>query len=437
MYPPPLFFYLNQSSEERHCLLHKIATLFDEKKDEIEAFFIEKSQGIIPPLYLSCDIRNSGHKLGVIDCNLFPAGFNNLCNSFSEQTTQALKGYFDKYFPGKNKIILLIEEHTRNRFYLENILKLQSFFEKIGKEIRLSYPGLDLKPDQMTVPLDSDHTLHLEKLRTENGVPQLMSFEADIVVSNNDFSGGIPEKIIPILDKIIPSPQLGWHQRKKSSHFKHLNNILHDFCALLEIDPWLFSCKFGSVSDVDLSSESDLKLIYEEMNLVMSEIQEKYQKYGIDDSPYFFLKNDSGTYGMGLMAIQDPEEVLQLNRRNRNKLLSAKGGNITSSFLIQEGIPTADFYSGYPIEPVIYMVGLEPVGGFFRMNPHRDSQSSLNARGMIFSCLCLHKIDEPHEESFLNCEEKEALVQISRVLARIDALAAAQEAKELPIPSDH
>jgi hypothetical protein len=76
------------------------------------------------------------------------------------------------------------------------------------------------------------------------------------------------------------------------------------------------------------------------------------------------------------------------------------------------------------------MVGFQVVGGFFRMNAQRDAFASLNARGMEFACLCLHKLDEPHEGAFLNCAEKGNLVSMASVLARIAALAAALEMRE-------
>ena len=47
---------------------------------------------------------------------------------------------------------------------------------------------------------------------------------------------------------------------------------------------------------------------------------------------------------------------------------------------------------------------------------------------MDFSCLCLHKLSEPHESMFIKCEEKEKLVKAARFLVRFASLAAAKEA---------
>ena len=96
-------------------MLHQIAENFLKNKPLIEGFFQEKSQGLTPPLYLSCDIRNSGQKIGVVDTNIFPAGFNNLCNAYSRLTSLALKSYFETNLPRVKNPLLLVEEHTRNR----------------------------------------------------------------------------------------------------------------------------------------------------------------------------------------------------------------------------------------------------------------------------------------------------------------------------------
>jgi len=412
-------------------MLHTIAENFASKDALIRQFFKEESAGLIPPLYLSCDIRNSGKKLGVIDTNLFPAGFNNLCNAYSRRTVLAFRDYFRTFLPNARTVFLLIEEHTRNRYYLDNVHRLISFLTALELETRIVFPGQEIKDDFVELTLSDHSQLPLYRLKVENGKAVAGGKTADVVLSNNDFSQGLPDFLLPIQNSIFPSPQLGWHRRKKSDHFAYLNDVVEKFAKIVELDPWLLSCIFGLAEISDLTHSDDLQALAKQVGSVIDKVQEKYRSYRIDEPPYVFVKNNAGTYGMGMMDVQSSDEILQMNRRVRNKLLSAKGGKKTESFLIQEGIPTADFYSGQPIEPVIYMVGWDVVGGFFRMNPERDALSSLNTPGMVFSCLCLHKLDEPHESGFLNCAEKENLVRLSTVMARLACLAAAREIKAL------
>ena len=412
-------------------MLHQISEHLLKYREPIEEFFIQRSRGLTPLPYLSCDIRNSGRKIGVVDTNLFPAGFNNLCNSYSRITGFALRAYFEEHLPQVKSLILLVEEHTRNRFYLENVQRLRRLLEESGLQVGLAYLGQDLAEPQVQIDLGNGAPMVLHRLRIKEGRPLAGDLVGDWILSNNDFSKGVPSEIESVAAMISPSPQLGWHRRRKSRHFELLSGLTEEFAKVVDIDPWLLHCDFESVQSIDLASPEDVNRLADSVDRVLSRVAERYRAHGIEEAPYAFVKNDAGTYGMGLMEVMQSDEIRNMNRRDRNKLLSAKGGKKSEAFLVQEGIPTADFYSEYPIEPVIYMVGFQMVGGFFRMNATRDAFTSLNARGMEFACLCMHKLDEPHEGAFLNCAEKENLVRLATVSARLAALAAAEEAKEV------
>src|SRR3989338_11426238 len=109
--------------------LEKILKLIEDHPKEIEFWFEEKWKGFIPLPYFSCDVRHAQYKLSIVDTNLFPAGFNNLCPAYSRQTKTAFDGYFQNYYPKAKNIALLGEAHTRNKFYLQNLLKLKQLIE--------------------------------------------------------------------------------------------------------------------------------------------------------------------------------------------------------------------------------------------------------------------------------------------------------------------
>ncbi|EKD41656.1 MAG: hypothetical protein ACD_73C00600G0004 [uncultured bacterium] len=206
-----------------------------------------------------------------------------------------------------------------------------------------------------------------------------------------------------------------------------MQNLCEEFGGCFDIDPWFIHAYFEESGPVDLSDDASLNTLAQKVDQLILKISNKYREYGITESPYVYLKNDRGTYGMGLLPVFSGEEVLALNRKKKNKLLSSKGGMPVTEFILQEGIPTIDSYSGYPIEPVIYVVGGKDIGGFFRIHESKNELESLNAPGMTFSCLCLHKLDEPHEKFFIDCKEKEKLITMSRFLAGLDAIAASYE----------
>ena len=278
------------------------------------------------------------------------------------------------------------------------------------------------------VALDNG-TLLLEKISRQGDRIACGTYLPDLVISNNDFAAGVPEILNGITQSVIPSPQLGWVQRRKQHHFGILKDLAKNFGEEFGIDPWLILARTAVVTGVEIGDPASMGRIAEEVESILSSTRKKYAEYGISETPHVYVKSARGTYGMGLITVFSGDEILHLNRRKLNKLAATKGGASSTDYLIQEGIPTVDFYSGFPIEPVIYVVGRKDVGGFFRIHPEKSGLESLNAPGMDFYCLCLHKLAEPHESYFLDCAQKEEVLTLSRFLARLDSLAVAIESK--------
>lgn len=407
-------------------MITPLLELIRSKPTEINAWFDAQWKGLTPPLYLSCDIRHSGFKIGIVDTNLFPAGFNNLCTAYSRDTAKAFDAYFTQYQPGCKKILIYAEEHTRNKFYLKNVHHLKKLLESSGREVRVGVLGDYIPGESFTFELEPE-TLTVYRVERSGNDVTIGGFKPDCIVSNNDFSSGIPVILQNVSQPVIPSPHWGWHRRRKKSHFDWLKNLSEEFAAAFGIDAWLFYPYTDMVGGVDFDDEESLKRLAAKVEELLARVQQKYAEHGIAEAPYAYLKNNSGTYGLGILPVFSGEEVLTLNRRKKNKLLASKGGQVITEYLIQEGIPTADSYSGYPVEPVIYAVGAKDIGGFFRIHESKNELESLNAPGMTFSCLCLHKLNEPHEAMFLDCKSTEEVVSLSRFLARLASLALAKE----------
>lgn len=405
--------------------LAEIVKRLSAQEGAIDDWFTLQWQGLAPLPYFSCDIRHSAHKIGVVDTNLFPAGFNNLCNAYSRQVSEAFQAYFSEFYPQVKTIGLLAETHTRNKFYLANVQKLQTLIQNSGRECLVTM-ALDGFSEPLKVQLNENDTLTIYPPEVKGETLFLDTKKIDLILSNNDFTSGVPAPFTPMSSSIIPSPALGWHKRAKSQHFKILNQLIHEFASSFAFDPWLMTAYAREIDNID---ESDLNPLAEAIQHVLDDVQKKYTEYGISDPPYAFIKNNAGTYGLGVISVNSADELLKLNRRQKQKLFSGKAGLKPQSFLIQEGIPTADTYSDFPIEPVIYGIGKKAVAGFFRIHEEKNRFESLNSPGMSFSCLCLHKLDERHEAAFINCCEKERLVSVSKAISRFAALAAAKEAQ--------
>lgn len=362
-----------------------------------------------PPVTSSVDLRNSGFKIAVVDTNLFPSGFNNLCETFSERGSQEFRNYFEKWHPSVRRVLIFPEEHTRNAFYWKNVAALKGILAGAGLEVEVGTAST-------LFHFSEEDPFPLKKVFLRSGRLQTDNFVPEAILINNDLSAGVPEYLKGLDQLLLPSPHLGWYRRKKSDHFAHYERLVGGLAPILEIDPWILTPQTTVETGVDLTDEICLKRLQETADRLLGEIQKKYRQYGINREPYLFIKNNSGTYGLGITHVHSGRELLALSRRLRNKLESAKGGIKVSEYLLQEGIPTADLHRGKPIEPVVYLIGGVAIGTFFRIHEEKTELENLNAPGMSFACLCAHKY-----------ENKDELLLVGSLLGRIASLASVCE----------
>jgi len=99
-----------------HAMPLQIEALFRSHAAEIEGWFRSQWRKTAPPFYCSVDLRNAGFKLAPIDTNLFPAGFNNLNPQLESLCVQALQSAIERSCPTSSNILLVPENHTRNRY---------------------------------------------------------------------------------------------------------------------------------------------------------------------------------------------------------------------------------------------------------------------------------------------------------------------------------
>jgi len=134
------------------------------------------------------------------------------------------------------------------------------------------------------------------------------------------------------------------------------------------------------------------------------------------------IKNNHGTYGLGVIEVNKPEDILNWNYKSRKKMKASKGGNAVGGVIIQEGIPTTLMAQNSPAEAVIYLLGCGLAGGFLRTNQRKDSHDSLNAPGAIFQRMCFSDYEFQKEDR--------SLENVYGTIARLGALALSLEMKE-------
>ncbi|MFC1770917.1 glutamate--cysteine ligase [Candidatus Margulisiibacteriota bacterium] len=398
---------------------------------KIQEWFTEKEKGLTLPFYLSIDLRDADFKASFVDTNLFPAGFNNLCQNNLKNTGSALKNAIIRKNPAAKEILLITEEHTRNLWYLQNIYSLEQLFKGSGFKVTLGmFHDFGAPSSSLTTAKDNKIIIYGSEWLENN----INSF--DLIILNNDLTNGIPEILNETTTPVFPSPKLGWHQRSKSKHFELANKLITEFSRLLELDPWLFSSFYTKASNININSKNDRQVLYEHAKELFSKLSVKYNEYDIKQKPYIFLKADSGTYGIGVQAIENPKEILSLNSRARNNLSKGKGGKKTDNYILQEGIPSKIRFQGNPAEVCLYSIENQTIGGFFRYNDIKSSRENLNSRGMGFSTICfepLHSKECPGSKAFTPSKDNnlpsELEIMFYKILNRIAIIAAAQEDK--------
>ena len=112
--------------------LEKINQVVLDNKKEIDSWIEWKKSQTKIPFYTSVDLRVSKNKIAAVDTNIFPAGFNNLCERFLSNAFTLTKDYKKVTHKSKIRKVLIIPElHTRNPFYWDNILSILNILKNI------------------------------------------------------------------------------------------------------------------------------------------------------------------------------------------------------------------------------------------------------------------------------------------------------------------
>jgi len=387
------------------------------------------------PIYTSLDIRDAGWKIAAVDVNLFPAGFNNLTLKDRSRGAQKMREFFSAKLMVASPwtITVVPEAHTNNPGYLENLAGILNLLKEAGCHPQLMWPG-DPLPKAWT-------------LKTQSGA-ELVYLPRDEALKNSqalflnhDLSGGIPPVIEGVALPTFPSTRLGWYRRRKSTHQEIVEALLKKIQKELSwFDPWYLSARTKMIPAVDFESDQALNMLADEIDLEHEILKKEYLERQIPDSPRIFVKNDAGTYGMGVLSIKDSSEIRDAGRKLRQKMRKGKESVPISQVIIQEAIPTALSYQSQNSqvivgEPVVYMVNGLPIGGFIRLHENLGPDArweNLNQPGSKLESLeCPDNPGHPTRpfakiRSSNPCEQLGS-TQIYGLVARLHAVAAGLE----------
>lgn len=377
------------------------------------------------PIYASMDIRDSGCKVCAVDVNLFPAGFNNLNQLEKTKASEKMREFLNSKIQKESpwSICLVPEAHTNNLGYLENLTGIIDILEAAGAHVKLMWSGPPI-PKAWSISLKNGKTLNY--LPSEEALSNVQ-----MILLNHDLSGGLLKALEGVEIPIYPSPNLGWYKRKKSTHFEIVDSLLTKIQKMLpSFDPWMLRPLTVSYNNLDFDREEDVKFITQELNNTLDRLKEEYKKRGYTQEPFLYLKNDAGTYGMGVLSFRNRDEINQAASQIKRKMRKGKESVPVTNVIVQEGIASSFILNeggqSRSAEPVLYLVNGCPIGGFFRAHAKLGEGGpfeNLNQPGSTLESLD-QKFEHPRETNIRELLDPPGLYYF---LARLHATAAALE----------
>lgn len=348
-------------------------------RERLTAWMAEKRAEVPIPIYGSVDVRDAGWKVAAVDANHFPAGFNNVPNEDRPRLAALLREHVERTNPGVTWIHLYPESHTRNPGYVENLRTLVDLLVRAGYLTTVGSPELN---DISQVRGLSGHLDLVNVQPDDRGGLTVNGRRPDVILLNNDLTTGLPEELQT--GEIMPPTHMGWHRRRKSEHQRALEPYVEEAAALLDVDPWYLQTEWFVSEDKCLEKETCRTILAAEVDAFLDGLRERYAVLGIEQEPVAFVKNDRGTYGLGIMTVRSGSELLELSNRKMKKLMYAKGGADVENFLVQEGVPTSMTAGSGVAEPVVYLVDGEAASWFYRTNEKKGAMDNLNSPSSSF-----------------------------------------------------
>jgi glutamate--cysteine ligase len=345
----------------------------------IERWFRLEWMEHTPPFYCSVDVRNAGFKLAPVDTNLFPNSWNVLTPSMLPLAVQAAMAAIEKICPEARNLLIVPENQTPSSSYLSNLAQLRRIFHMAGLNVRVGSISPDVKKST-TLALPDGDSITLEPVVRHKGRIGVKDFDPCTILLNNDLRAGVPGILEDLHQQyLLPPLQAGWGTRRKSMHFKCLEEVSKRFGKLIGVDHWLMGPLVDKCAAVDFSSDTGVQELAARTDALLGKIRKKHKEYGIKEKPFVVLRADNGDPAMGALTVRDARELPALCQQVPGAAVRA-----VQDVLLQEGVLTSERVNDALAEPVVAMMDRYVVGGFYRVHAMRQGDGDLSAPDSSF-----------------------------------------------------
>lgn len=348
----------------------------------IERWFRLEWMEHTPPFYCAADVRNAGYKLAAVETDLFPEGWHSLTPSMLSLAVQAAMAAIEKICPEARNLLIVPRNQVPSAAYLASLAQLRQVFRMAGLNVRLGSISPDLKKVQ-TLVLPDGESIALEPVVRHKGRLMVKDFDPCTILLNHDLRSGVPGILEDLHQQyLLPPLHAGWALRRRSNHFKCMEEVSKRFGKLIGVDHWLLNPLHDRCAKADFASEAGVQELAQRVDTLLTKIRKKHKEYGIKEKPFVVVKTDDARKGLTTAHVRDGKEFLAL----RAALVQTDAPNHPPVFdvVLHEGVAASERVNDAIAEPVVYMMDRYVVGGFYRVHINASNQGVAEPVGQGF-----------------------------------------------------
>jgi len=343
------------------------------------------------PLTGSVDVRHSligtttttdtnSSRIAAVDTNRFPAGFHHVDTRDHEAASSVLLRDvgLNARINEATGITVIQEAHTRMLVYYESVSALVTILERTWPGKKVTCVSVDELPARCLVAsrdyylLNADLSIGkeegmdvaVEDIEAPSGVGGCGGDSA--IIANGILatdsaptdSGAIADNLANSLSKCVSSTDriMGWDIRSKAIHFAFLSPMVEHIARLLKLPKNALEAAFTVSPECCVEKPEQRERLAVQIDTLLSVAAAANNTASCSNNDAWcnhhpngdnqqsrrnvFVKNDSGTYGLGVVPFTSGDELRKANSSVLDKLSYARHGQRARRYVLQEGIPT-------------------------------------------------------------------------------------------------